>query len=232
MLRLSRVFRFTKIGTYAVAQPEEIYVMTSPNLLTEPDPDKVTWAMWPDQHHGIQAVGGTTAAATGVTEEPHVVPLEEVDAFYVVFRTSQGYLGSAQSTAGDPTVPWRPSAYAQHLSIAGGPDWVKAVHPNASALKNPRGPISPKRQPNGVVLMTYYNTGAFGEAFHTLPLSDRNNMWLIAGHEVDGTLQWSQPELVLYDRGHSRGHGCERSLVLARSRSFSLVLARSRSFVP
>ena len=52
------------------------------------------------------------------------------------------------------------------------------------------------------------------QAFHTLPLSDRNNMWLIAGHEIDGTLQWSQPELVLYDRGHSRGHGCAVSFLL------------------
>ena len=33
-------------------------------------------------------------------------------------------------------------------------------------VKNPRGPISPKRQPNGLVLMTYYNDGGFG-AFAT-----------------------------------------------------------------
>jgi hypothetical protein len=31
------------------------------------------------------------------------------------------------------------------------------IHPNASLVKNPRGPISPKRQSNGLVLMTYYS---------------------------------------------------------------------------
>ena len=39
------------------------------------------------------------------------------------------------------------------------------------------------------------------------PLNDRNNMFLAAGYEVGGTLQWSQPELVLYDNRRDHGHG-------------------------
>ena len=35
------LFAFTKIGTYAVAPPEEMFVMASANLLTETDPHKV-----------------------------------------------------------------------------------------------------------------------------------------------------------------------------------------------
>ena len=39
------VFAFTKIGTYAVAPPEEIYFLKSSNLLTEEDPSKIVWNM-------------------------------------------------------------------------------------------------------------------------------------------------------------------------------------------
>jgi hypothetical protein len=39
---------------------------------------QVTWEMWPAQEHGIRAVGGTTAAGSGIAEEPHIVPLLSV----------------------------------------------------------------------------------------------------------------------------------------------------------
>ena len=35
------MFAYTKIGTYAVAPPEDMFVLSSPNLLTEQDPSKV-----------------------------------------------------------------------------------------------------------------------------------------------------------------------------------------------
>ena len=43
----------------------------------------------------------------------------------------------------------------------------------------------------------------------TIKVSDRNNMWLMVGKEDNdtGTVLWSQPELALYERDHSRGHG-------------------------
>jgi hypothetical protein len=122
--------------------------MTSPNLLTEPEPTKVTWQMWPSGEHGVQAVGGTSSAAGGIAEEPHITPLLAVDAYHVVFRTSQGYLGSSQSQPGAPEKAWAVSTYAQYLPTDPGDDWLSEIHPNASALKNPRGPISPKRQPD------------------------------------------------------------------------------------
>lgn len=70
------------------------------------------------------------------------------------------------------------------------------------------GPISPKRQSNGLVLMTYYNDGGFGAFASHMAINDRNNMWLTVGHEQsDGTLHWTQPELALYDTVRSNGHG-------------------------
>ena len=59
---------FTKIGTYAVAPPEEIFIMVSPNLLSEQDPTKVVWSIWPSGDRGIQGVGGTRSTPDGVTE--------------------------------------------------------------------------------------------------------------------------------------------------------------------
>jgi hypothetical protein len=40
-----------------------------------------------------------------------------------------------------------------------------------------------------------------------MAVADRNNMWLTAGHELNGTLLWMQPELILYDRRRDHGHG-------------------------
>lgn len=64
--------------------------MHSPNLLSETDPAAVTWEMWPSGDHGVEAVGGSSWSPTAVGEEPHIVPLVTVDAFAVIFRTSQG----------------------------------------------------------------------------------------------------------------------------------------------
>ena len=84
------IFAFTKIGTYAVAAPEEMFVMASRNLLTEEDPDKVVWDMWPHGDHGITAPGHPDDP-TVVSEEPHVVPSK--DRLTILFRTSPGYVG-------------------------------------------------------------------------------------------------------------------------------------------
>ena len=36
-----RIYPFTKIGTYAVAPPEEMFILSSPDLLSATDPTKV-----------------------------------------------------------------------------------------------------------------------------------------------------------------------------------------------
>ena len=64
-------FAFTKMGGYLVAAPEEIFVLQSPNLLSERDPNKVTWSVWPSGDHGVAPPGGNPS----IGEEPHVMPL-------------------------------------------------------------------------------------------------------------------------------------------------------------
>ena len=68
------VFAFTKIGTYAVAPPEEIYFLKSPNLLTEADPTKVVWSMYPTSDHGVEAVSGTSAGTSSYEPYMHTGP--------------------------------------------------------------------------------------------------------------------------------------------------------------
>lgn len=207
---------FTKIGTYAVAPPEEIYILYSPNLLTEEDPHKVTWQMLPNRTHGVEAPNGQgdSAGGKGIAEEPHVVPMQvggedSGSSVYMNFRTSQGYLGAATGDLMDSSSDaWPASTFAEYRQ----PHPRALYNGNSTFMKNPRGPISPKRQPNGLVLMTYYNNGGFAPFAHISPVSDRNNMWLTVGQEEGDvgngtTIRWSQPELALYDRSRSRGHG-------------------------
>ena len=43
----------------------------------------------PPSPPGVQAVGGSSPAADKISEESHVTPLLETDAYNLVFRTSQ-----------------------------------------------------------------------------------------------------------------------------------------------
>ena len=40
------IFGFTKIGTYLVNAPEEIFFLASKNLLSASDPEEVSWTMY------------------------------------------------------------------------------------------------------------------------------------------------------------------------------------------
>ena len=116
-------------------------------------------------------------------------------------------MGHSQSKPGQKySEPWETSSFATYLST-----WADNYE-NCSFVKHPRGPLSPKRQPNGLILMTYYNTAPLGAFASHMKVNDRNNMWLTVGHEItlkngDKTVQWTQPELALYERDHTRGHG-------------------------
>ena len=208
------LFAFTKIGTYAVAPPEEIFILASKNILTENDPTKVIWDMWPHGDHGITAVNSPDDPSV-ITEEPHVLPISNDDILCIFFRTNQGYMGHSQSRARRQfSEKWETSTFAQYL-----PTWADNYE-HANWLKHPRGPLSPKRQKNGLILMTYYNTAPLGAFATHMNVNDRNNMWLTVGHEVNvittnaagvtsttTTVKWTQPELALYERDHTRGHG-------------------------
>lgn len=174
---------FTKIGKYVQNPPEEVWVLHSPNLQTEADPAAVTWQLLPDGQHGV---ANPLNASTGVAEEGHFVALHS-GAFYVMFRTEDGWLGEASSSDGGHS--WSPSTYATYAPL----------HDSTAPprrLKNPRGPITPRRLANDMYLLLYYNNGYPAPTYR-----NRNPYWLAAGRlSADGrALQWSQPEIALYD---------------------------------
>ena len=50
---------FTKIGTYVQNAPQELFYLTSPNLLSEVNASKVTWGLVPSGDHGVPTYGRT-----------------------------------------------------------------------------------------------------------------------------------------------------------------------------
>jgi hypothetical protein len=183
---------FTKIGTYMQSPPEEIWLLSSPNLLTEPNASLVTWDLYPDGDVGLQA----PRPATTNWEEGHVVPLATTPGFFAICRTNLGYLGVGSTS--DPTAQggWTaPGSFASYSSTS-----VPAAA--GRLLKNSEGPITLKR----------INTTAFGHDDAAAPryllwfylnsfpgYGPRNPVFLSAGYEEGGELRFSQPELALYD---------------------------------
>jgi len=206
-------FAFTKIGRYVQNPPEEVFILSSPNLLTEPDASKVTWRLLPDGDHGIAAPAIWNPNTT-VMEEGHVLPLQFSHGFYAMARTQRGYLAAARTSSPTPVDGWGSTFLARywdnscsHLSVASSPGATR-IRPLGdvrdpknhyifhAGLKSPRGPFTPKLLEHqgaerGRYLLIYYNN--HGAA--------RNPYWLSVGLETeDGEILWSQPELVVYDR--------------------------------
>ena len=98
------------------------------------------------------------------------------------YRTSDGYLGVGTSIDGGAS--FRAPQYAEYERSTPG---------ERNALKNPRGPITPRRFGDRYLLL-YFNRGAGGIQ------GSRNPYWLAAGaYDKDrATIVWSQPEIVLY----------------------------------
>ena len=133
-------FAFTKIGHYVQNPPEEIFVLTSSNLLSEADPADVTWDLLPHGDHGVRAPACYNPNTT-VMEEGHVIPLRGVDegkgrgrgrgrgrdgdkdndpdkdaakaghGFYIMGRTDKGYLAA---TSCDAEMICAPTTFARY----------------------------------------------------------------------------------------------------------------------
>jgi len=91
----------------------------------------------------------------------------------------------------------------ENISNFDGNIWItyNPLDSNSRPLRNPRGPITPFLCQNGYYLLFFYNNGFTST-------SNRSVYWLTAGREISGILQWSQPEIGLYDPDPSeRGPG-------------------------
>jgi hypothetical protein len=77
------------------------------------------------------------------------------------------------------------------------------------SMKNPRGPITLKRMSNGLyLLLWFFNSVPSFTMDAATSRTSRNPYWLSAGREAgDGTLEFTQPEVVLYVNGSDALNG-------------------------
>ncbi len=168
---LHKVGRF---GQGFLARTEGV-LLRSDNLVTEADPQRVTWQTLPDGEIGLRAAAG----GGPVAEEQSFSVLSD-GSFFCVYRTTDGHPACTYSRDGGRT--WSPP---QHMRYADG-----------RPIKHPRAANFAWKCSNGRYLYWFHNHG--GRSYE-----GRNPAWLCGGVEADSpegkVICWSQPEIVLYD---------------------------------
>lgn len=172
--------RVTRWGWPGVLVRSQGHFMRGENLLTERDPRRLRWQILPESDDGLRAPKGPIA------EEINLVSLND-GGLYATYRTIDGYLCHAYSR--DDGRTWTPPAYATFAS--GRP------------IKHPRAYAPVWKLRNGKYLLWFHNHG--GEAVHRDEwgrgsyYQSRNPVWVSGGVERNGRIEWSEPEILLYD---------------------------------
>jgi Concanavalin A-like lectin/glucanases superfamily/BNR repeat-like domain len=178
--RHGAMFGFAKVGKWGNPGgmvTSQGCVMQSPNILTEIDPRKIHWNLYPEGDEGLRAPKGP------VSDETNLVELSD-GSLYATYRTIDGHNCAAYSRDGGRT--WTPPAYAVYT-----PDGQKIKHPRAANFV--------RKFSNGKYLLWFHNHG--GESVLNGPwdyYANRNPAWVTGGIEKNGHLYWSQPEILLY----------------------------------
>lgn len=174
------IFGFAKVGKWGdpggMVSSQGCF-MFSPNILTESDPKKLKWELFPDGDEGLRAPKGA------VSDEANLVELSD-GSLYATYRTIDGYNCGAYSRDGGHT--WTPPAYAMY-------------EPGGRPIKHPRAANFVKKFSNGKYLLWYHNHGGesvLGKKWNYY--FDRNPAWVTGGIEKNGYIHWSQPEILLY----------------------------------
>ncbi|NLC55498.1 MAG: hypothetical protein GX774_01510 [Armatimonadetes bacterium] len=150
-------------------------LLRSANLLSERDPERITWETLPDGDHGLR----TPPGGGPIAEEQSYCVLSD-GSFYCVYRSIDGHPVCAYSRDGGHT--WSTPQYQ--------------CYADGRPMKHPRAANFAWRCANGHYLYWFHNHGGKG-------YEDRNPVWLCGGVEADSpagkVIRWSQPEIVLYD---------------------------------
>jgi hypothetical protein len=177
------------MGDGFFAQSEGAF-FKSKNILTERDPEKITFETLPDGDIGLR----TPAGGGRVAEEQSILKLSD-GSLYCVYRTIDGWPACAYSRDGGHT--WTAPAYASYT-------------PGGQRVKHPRAANFAWNCSNGKFLYWFHNhggkfvaeLGANGKGGRR-PYDDRNPAWLMAGQEISTPqgrmIEWSQPEILLYE---------------------------------
>ncbi|HMV84962.1 MAG TPA: exo-alpha-sialidase [Blastocatellia bacterium] len=172
--------RVTRWGMPGVLVRSQGHFMRGENLLTERDPRKLHWRILPESDDGVRAPKGPIA------EEINLVSMSD-GSLYATYRTIDGYLCHAYSR--DDGRTWTPPAYATFA--------------NGRPIKHPRAYAPVWKLSNGKYLLWFHNHG--GEQVHTDEwgkgsyYQSRNPVWVSGGVERNGRIEWSEPEILLYD---------------------------------
>jgi hypothetical protein len=149
----------------------------------------------PSHHHNPpNSMPAVTGVNSWIAEEGDVVEMgnHTPTHLYYVYRTSDGYLGVGTSTDG-----------GRHFISPSYAEYETSLLNTSGRLKNPRGPITPRRFKNGRYLLLYFNRANGGIE------GSRNPYFLSAGtyDAIKGTILWSQPEIILYTKYASSATG-------------------------
>lgn len=166
-------FGLPKLTTGVPLDGGEGWVVCSDNILTERAPEAIHWELLPDGDVGVW-----NPDLGSVQEEQNIEVLGE-GSLYMVNRTEIGHPAYAVSRDGGHT--WTTPQVMRYAS-------------GRRALKNPRACPRVWKASNGKFLFWFHNNGFPGWGNSAV----RNPVWISGGIEVDGDIQWSQPEILLY----------------------------------
>ena len=124
-------------------------------------------------------------------EEAHILPLVG-GGFYMLGRTTLGYLAASWTASQTAGGGWQPTKYAQYWDpsysedvqrlrpLSHSPSSFGGVAPDGAGLKNPRGPITARQITAGplagLYLLLFYNN-----ACQSYASASRNPYWLTVG---------------------------------------------------
>lgn len=172
---------FSKVGRFGegfIAESES-WFLRSADLLTEPDPSRITWETLPEGDHGLRSPEGPIA------EEVNLVSLSD-GALFCTYRTVAGHPCHAYSRDGGKT--WTPPAFM-------------AYRPGGPLVEHPRAANFVRRLDGGPF------AGRYIYWFHNhagRTYEGRNPAYLLGGVERDApegkVIHWGEPVAVLYSK--------------------------------
>ncbi len=156
-------------------------ILKSSDILSEKDPEKITWETLPEGNKGLLPPEGLVA------DEHNMVTLND-GSLYCVYRTNMGH--NVQTYSSDNGRTWT------------APEWATFT-PGGKKMKQPRCFNKVYKFQNGKYVLFFHNNS--GRNYGNHPLGNRNPTWLSGGIEKNGKIYWSQPEVFLYDMNYENG---------------------------
>ena len=145
------------------------WVLNCNNINTETDNSKLSWTFLPDN---ITCIYSPTM---GMVQEEHNIVGLNSGAFCCVFRTTLGYPGISYSNGNC-------NAWSQPMPME---------YSYGDTIRNPRACAKIFKCSNGKYLLWFHNNSNQG-------YTNRNPVWICGGVELNGSINWSQPEILVY----------------------------------